>query len=455
MSKLLIDKGWVIPMASSQATIIENGAVAIEDERIVSIGTSEEVKKSGFIADIIIDADGKAILPGLINTHTHLVGGFNKGITEDVPRTSGGLFNIIFPLHEHYVKREDVYYPGLVHGMEMLMTGTTTINETWWYASESARIVKDLGIRAVISEMLREMDSAYLSPTNLERDWDQKILEQGFDEAIRLIEEWHGKDNGRITCRVAPFSPDTLTEKGLLRSRDLAEKYGLGLHVHLAEIPGENEYVQKAYGKSPVELMRDLGMLGEHFIGVHVVFVSDSDIQILADTHTKVSHTPFLVAKRGYFPPIEKFYQAGVDVSLGSDWCSNDLWTIMRTAILFARVRSGDVRTLSAYDALSMATIRAAQCLNMDNHIGSLEGGKKADVILVDMKTPWCNPIRKQNIISNLVYNANGGDVIHVIVDGKIVVENGVLKTLDQYEVMSKAQEVAEKIWNSADVLFN
>src|SRR5262249_50058315 len=150
VSKTLIEAGWVVPKAASEA-VLRNGAVAIENDRIVDVGLAKDVR-GRFTPDNVITAPKAVVLPGLINTHTHLVGGFNKGITEDL--TGHGLFKRARPLQEDYVRAEDIYYPGMAHGMEMLMTGTTTINETWWNQAESAKIVRDLGIRAILSEMV-------------------------------------------------------------------------------------------------------------------------------------------------------------------------------------------------------------------------------------------------------------------------------------------------------------
>ncbi|MDB5028145.1 MAG: 5-methylthioadenosine/S-adenosylhomocysteine deaminase, partial [Candidatus Eremiobacteraeota bacterium] len=180
------------------------------------------------------------------------------------------------------------------------------------------------------------------------------------------------------------------------------------------------------------------------------VFLSDSDIEIFAETGTKFSHTSYHVPKRGYFPPMEKVYAAGIDVSFGSDWCSNDLWKFMRAGILIPRVQTGDVGMLNGYDALRMATLGGARALGMENEIGTLEAGKKADIILVDVTTPWCNPIYKPNLITNLVFNANGSDVTDVFVDGNAVVSDREIRTVDRREVLKETQRRAERLWGLA-----
>jgi 5-methylthioadenosine/S-adenosylhomocysteine deaminase len=450
MKRVLIKNGWLIPMAGAEEVVVD-GAVAFDNGRITYVGKSRDFDAAKFKPDTVVDARGKAILPGLVNTHTHLVGAYIKAITEDVRGPAGsGLFKRALPLQVRHVKREDMYWGGMVHAMEMVMTGTTTINETWWHQKELAPVVRDIGLRAVISEMVVETDLSEIRPDVPERRWNRGLFEQGYEAAIELYEEWEGKENGRITTRIAPGGPGYVSDAGLVRCRDLAEKQGVGLHIHFAEIPGETEFMLHRYSKRPVALMRDLGMLGQHVIGIHCVFLDDDDIQIMAETGTKFSHTAFHVPKRGYFPPMPKVYKAGIDVSLGSDWCSNDLWNFMRAAILIPRVLTGDVGAMSGYDALRMATMGGARCLGLEKEIGSLEIGKKADIILVDMTRPSCNPIRLENICTNLVYNANGSDVTHVFVDGRLVVEDREMKTVDRHAMLREAQSRAERIWGEA-----
>lgn len=452
MTKTLIDHGWVIPVTKRDLTI-PDGAIAIEGDRIVAVGESADVKKR-FKPDRTIDARGKAVLPGLINTHTHLVGAFNKATTEDAKRAMGGAFKRAIPLQEDFVKADDIYFPSLVHGIEMLKTGTTTINEMWWYMPEPARVVKDLGIRAVVGGVVREMNTGKITPGDFGRDWLPDLAKQNLDECEALIQEWNGACGGRITTRVAPDGPDRARPPVLEKCRDLAKKYGVGLHTHLASVPAEQGFMEHHYGKRAVAFMNDLGLLGPNTVAAHCVFMDDSEIEIMRSTRTQMSHTAYLVGKRAYFPPMDKIYRAGIDLSLGSDWTSNDLWKTMQAAILLARVQSGDIELVDAYRLLEMATMGGAKALGMEKDIGSLEAGKKADIILVDLTTAWTNPIRRENVVSDLVYNASGSDVTHVMVDGEMLVENRTLKTLDEREVIAQAQKVAERVWSAASHLF-
>jgi 5-methylthioadenosine/S-adenosylhomocysteine deaminase len=450
--KTLIHGGYLIAMAGGE-DILADGGLVIEDDRIVAVGTADRLAPHRGDAERVIDARGHAILPGFVNTHTHLAGALTKALTEDVP-TYGGPFRIALGMHEHIIAKEDILLPGMVHGVEMLKTGTTTINECWWHQPQSARIIERVGLRGVVSAEIREVDSSKIGFGRVDRDWDQRLVEEGLAEAEELFENWHGRANGRITCRVAPDGPDRLRPETLGRLGELARKHGVGLHTHLCSVPGENEFMLQAWGKKSVPLLKELGLLGPDFVGAHCVFVDDEDIAILAETGACMSHTAFLVAKRGYYPPMKKIYAAGVNVSLGSDWLSNDMFKVMRSAIVIPRAMFRDVSIRNAYDVLRMATIGGAQCLGLDREIGSLEPGKKADVVLVDMRTAWCNPVRRQNLITNLVYNANGSDVRHVFVDGEHLVDGGRLTRFDEAELIAEAQVVAEHVWAASAHLF-
>ena len=450
--KTFIHGGYLIPMAGP-AGIVPDGALAIDGDRIAAVGTSAALARQRDDADRIIDAKGHAILPGFVNTHTHLAGALTKALTEDVP-TYGGPFRIALGMHENIITKDDILLPGMVHGVEMLKTGTTTINECWWHQPQSARIIKAVGLRGIVAAEIREVDSSKIGFGRNDRAWDPRLVEEGLDEARELFENWHGKEGGRITCRVAPDGPDRLRPETLGRLGELARQHGVGLHTHLCSVPGENEFMVQAWGKRSVPLLKELGLLGPDFIGAHCVFVDDADIEILRETGACMSHTAFLVAKRGYYPPMNKIYAAGVNVSLGTDWLSNDMFKVMRSAIVIPRAVFQDVKVRNAEDVLRMATIEGARCLGLDRDIGSLEPGKKADVTLVDMRTAWCNPLRTQNLITNLVYNANGSDVSHVFVDGELLVEEGRLTRFDEAELIAEAQIVAERVWTAAEPLF-
>jgi 5-methylthioadenosine/S-adenosylhomocysteine deaminase len=450
--KILIEGGYVIPMAGS-AEVVADGALAIEDDRIAAVGTRESLTGLDREFDRVIDARGHVVIPGFVNTHTHLAGALTKALTEDVS-TYGGPFRIALGMHENVIKKEDVLLPGMVHGVEMLKTGTTTINECWWHQPQSARVIKEVGLRGVVAAEIREVDSSQIGFGRVDRSWDSRLVDEGLAEAEELFENWHGAADGRITCRVAPDGPDRLRPETLGRLGELARKHGVGLHTHLCAVPGENEFMLQAWGKRSVPLLKELGLLGPDFIGAHCVYMDEADIAIMVETGACMSHTAFLVAKRGYYPPMKQIYAAGMNVSLGSDWLSNDMFKVMRSAIIVPRALFQDVGIRNGYDVLRMATIEGARCLGLDHEIGSLEAGKKADIAIVDVRTSWCHPLRKENLITNLVYNANGSDVRYVLVDGELLVDGGTLTRFDEADLIAEAQIVAERVWKASEPLF-
>ncbi len=450
--KTVIRGGYLIPMRDGSVDITNDGGLVIEADRITECGSAVTIDAQLATADRVIDARGHAILPGFVNTHTHLAGALTKGMTEDVT-TYGGPFRIALGMHENVIRKEDVLLPGMVHGVEMLKTGTTTINECWWHQPQSARIIERVGLRGVVAAEIREVDSSTIGFGRLERNWDERLVQEGLEEAQDLFENWQGRAGGRITCRVAPDGPDRLRPETMGMLGDLARKHGVGLHAHLCSVPGEAEFMRAMWGKPSVPLLRELGLLSENFIGAHCVFMDDDDIAIMTETGACMSHTAYLVGKRGYYPPMDRIYPSGMNVSLGTDWLSNDMFQVMRSAIVIPRALFHDVGIRTAADVLRMATIGGARCLGLDGDIGSLEKGKKADLMLVDLRKAWCQPLRVENLIATLVYNANGGDVTHVWVDGELLVSEGRLTRFDELELFAEAQAVAEDVWSRAKYL--
>ncbi len=454
MTKTLIEGGYVVPMVRRDE-VIADGVVAFADDRLVHVGSREDFDAAAFAADRVIEARGRAVLPGLVNTHIHLIGAYLKGITEDVSGTAAaGLFNRALPVLAECRDPDDVYFGSLAHATEMVMTGTTTLVNTWHKEANIAPAVRDLGVRASLSEFLVEIGFGGLDAKTMERPWRTDRLNRSLDAAEELFETWHGKEDGRITVRISPGGPGYMSMDGMVRSRELADRLRLGINVHIAELPGETECTQKLYGKRPVEISMETGVLAPDAIAIHCVFLNEADIAMLAESGATLSHTSYHLAKRGYFPPMEAVYPTGINVSLGSDWCSNDLWHYMRAAILIPRAMTGDVGMLSGYDALEMATMGGARGLGLEDEIGSLEAGKKADVILVDVSRPWSMPIRLENFLSNLVYNAGGGDVTDVFVDGRDIVRDREVVTIDRAEVFNQVQQRAERIWARAEKNF-
>jgi 5-methylthioadenosine/S-adenosylhomocysteine deaminase len=208
--------------------------------------------------------------------------------------------------------------------------------------------------------------------------------------------------------------------------------------------------MRKAYGKGSVEYLHGLGYLSPRFVGAHCVFMTPAEVGIMKDTGAHMSHTAYLVGKRGYFPPMDEVYRQGVSVSIGADWLSNDVFKTLRAAILLARHQAKSTTIINGPRVLEFATLGGARALGLEREIGSLEVGKRADLFLLNLRLPWLNPIRPQNIVSNIVYNANGSDVTDVVIDGRIVVEDGRCVTVDETEAFRECERVARTVWERA-----
>lgn len=455
MTRTVIEGGYVLPM-TGRDKLYPGGVVAFDGQRLVYVGDRAGFDAEAFQADETISAAGRAVLPGLINTHIHLIGAYLKGVTEDVPGGSAGsgLFNRALPILAECRDPADVYCGALACAMDLVATGTTTMVNTWHRETNVAPAVRDLGCRASLSEMLVEIGLSGLNAATLDRAFVAGRLDRQIEQARQLHAEWNGAADGRISVRVSPGGPGYMSMEGMRRARALAEELNVGINVHIAEVPGETEFAEKLYGKRPIEIGVETGVLGPDAIAIHCVFMNDADVDLLAQSGAHMSHTSYHVTKRGYFPPMTMVYAAGVPVALGTDWCSNDLWHYMRAAILTPRAMTGDVTLLDGYAALEMATMAGARALGMEDDIGSLAPGKKADVILLDVTRPWLRPIRPENFASNLAYNASGADVTDVWVDGRPIYRNRRFTTVDQDAALDEVQSRAEAIWKRAEANF-
>jgi len=445
MTDLIVQHALILPIAGRR--IIHDGAVAVSEGRIEAIGKTDEIRRH-FKADEIVDASKKFMMPGIINAHSHVGSAFVKGLTED---REGGFYKIGLPV-SHFVTPEDIYYHSILGLIETTKFGSTCINEQWHYMDETAKVVESMGTRAVISETVFETDYMRMR----EKDWS-RVAGKGeatLAKNVELIKKWHGKADGRILCRIGTHAPDTLEPELLIKAKEIAQKYNVGLHIHCAQSRAEIEYINKRYGVGSVEFLESIGFLGPDVIAAHLAWINDKEVAILKKRGVHMAHCPVIMAKRGQFPPMQSIYSAGVNVAIGTDWLSMDPWDNMRAAIFISRVLSQKVSTLDAVRALEMATINGARALHLESTLGTLEVGKKADFILVDLKTAHLYPMHDQyeDVVSNIVYNVNGNDVDSVYVDGKPVVINHKCIRYNEEEAIERAQKSAEDLWARAKV---
>jgi 5-methylthioadenosine/S-adenosylhomocysteine deaminase len=428
LADILIKDGYVITV-DPQRRIFERGSVAIEGGKIVAVGKGVKTK-----AETVIDARGKAVLPGLINAHTHLSMTLFRGVADDMPLMEW-LETKIWPI-EVNLTADDCYAGALLGCLEMIKSGTTCFADQYFYMEDVVRAVGEAGLRGVLARGIIELD-------------DPKKRETTIREGERLVKTCHGKANGRILTMFGPHSAYTCSPECLMRVKELAKKYKVGIHTHIAETQDEIGKITKKYGKRPVEHLDSIGFLGPEVLAAHCVWVTDQEIKIAQKQGVKPVHNPVSNMKTASgMAPVPEMLAAGMPVALGTDGAASnnslDMFDEMKFAALLNKVHKLDPTALPAQKVLEMATVNGAIALGLQDKIGSLEVGKKADIVLVDMKKPHLVPLH--NVISHLVYSAVGGDVDTVIVDGKILMQGCKVLTLDEDKILEGAQKASDDL---------
>jgi len=421
MVDLLIKGGLVYTMDSSKR-VIEDGAVAIEGNSIFDVGkTSDIVPK--YSAARMIDARGKAVLPGFVNVHTHLPSIFVRGVYGVVRE---GLYQVLFPSKEH-LKPEHCYALGLASCAEAITSGSTTIQETYNYMHHFAKAAKETGIRADLGEQIAEAN--YLAIKDGVYEYLPEQAKVMVKRANTLKEQWNGKADGRITVSWAPLAPDMCTPwvyEEVMSHHQPGEK----VSTHVAQSLQEIEQVKKLYGKTTVQHLKELGVLGPDLIGAHCIHCDDTDLRDLKASGASILHCPRPYLLNGTTAPLAKWTEMGIKVGLGTDNVYHTMWETMRSALYGARVRErlGESVSPSYYEMLELASIRGAEVMGIAESVGSLEIGKRADIQLIDMYQPHILPTA--DITSSLVLYGGTANVDTVIVDGNIVKENGKITTI-------------------------
>ncbi len=416
------------------ATIIANkiikGSLLIQNDKIVEISNKIGLND----ADEVINAEGKVLIPGLVNTHTHLSMTLMRGLADDMPLETW-LNDHIWPV-EAELDGEHCYAGALLACAEMIKSGTTCFNDMYFFMDHVAKAAGEAGIRGTLSHGMIDFG-------------DEDKRKKEFKETIRIIKKCHDTADGRIKVAFGPHSPYTCSQELLEGVKKESAKYGVRIHIHVAETKKEVEDVTNEHGKRPFEYLDEIGFLGSEVTAAHGVWLSDSEIDIIKERDVKISHNPSSNMKLSSgVSPVAEILRKGGCVSLGTDGpASNnnmDMLEEMKIAALLQKVKTMDPTVLTAQEVFNMATINGANSLGLENEIGIIEVGKKADLVLVDMKTPKLTPFR--NPISHLVYSANGGDVDTVICNGELLMENRELLTLDESNVIEIAENASEDL---------
>lgn len=429
--------GGIILTLNENDTRIEDGALAIDGDTIVALGKAEEIK-SQFVSCTLIEAENYLVMPGLVNGHTHAAMTCFRGIADDLELMTW-LNNYIFPAEAKNVDPELAYWGSLLACAEMIKSGTTTFCDMYLFEDETARAAKQAGMRCLLGEGLFDFPSP-----------NAQTPADGFTYTRKLIEKWDS--DPLINIIVEPHSLYTCSPALLAEAKKFADEYHLPYAVHLLENQAERAQLQQKFGKGAVEFLWDLGYLTERFLAYHCVFMDDEDIRLFADHGCKVIDNPESNMKLASgVAPIPAMLAAGITVGLGTDGCASnnnlDMFQAMDTAAKLHKVHSLDPTVMDARTVIRMATCEGARTLGLGNITGSLEAGKKADVIIIDLNKPHLTPM--YNEYSHLVYAAGGADVDTVLINGKVVMKNRHLLTIDESEVVAKVREIAVRIKRS------
>jgi 5-methylthioadenosine/S-adenosylhomocysteine deaminase len=432
---ILIKNGYLITL-DDEGTRIPDADLGILDGMIVSMGKDLQQKSKR-----VINANGNAVMPGLVNCHMHET--LERGLVEDLPLMRW-LEEVCFPIDrafQPYHQRA----AALMSQLEMIRGGTTTFIDIYRYPEEAALVAEQSGLRAILSPQI--IDEPAGAGETLESN-------------IQFIETWKDKVPGRIFAWFGPHAPYTVRPETYQRIADLAGKYQTGIHTHLCEVRSEVDQILKTYGKTPVEYLDELGVLQRRFLGAHGVHLSDRDIQLLAERGAAIAYNPSSNMKLASgVAPVPDMIAAGVKVGLGTDSnLSNnnlDMFEEMRLAAMLQKLTRNDPEALPVEQVLRMATSRAADCLGLGEQIGSLEIGKRADIILLDLHAAHMWPIipePESNVYEQIVYSANAGDVVTTIVDGKVLMLEREFFTLDKDEAEVMVHEAVLDLLSKAGI---
>ncbi|HJX93671.1 MAG TPA: amidohydrolase [Pyrinomonadaceae bacterium] len=436
---LLVLGGTIVTMDVSRR-VIDDGAIAVRDGRIIGIGPRVEIEHS-YTARKTISGAGKLITPGLINGHTHVPMVLFRGLADDLDLQEW-LTKYIFPAEAKNVNEEFVRAGTRLGLAEMIRGGTTTYCDMYYFEDAIAEETFAAGVRGVLGETLIDFPVA-----------DNKTNAEGMAYVEKFVSRWKG--NELIVPAIAPHAPYTVSEDHLKAVRAFSDRTGAPIVTHVSETKREVDDSVKAKGASPVAYLDRIGFLNERVIAAHVVWPQGTDINILKQRRVGVVHNPQSNMKLASgVAPVPRMMDEGVLLGLGTDGAAsnNDLnmWEEMDTVAKLHKVFSGDPKVISAQQAFELATIRGAAALHLEKEIGSLETGKRADILIIERDS--LNQIPLYNIYSDLVYATKGSDVESVIINGRIVMQDRRLLTLNEVAIKRDARVFREKIAKSLNI---
>ncbi len=451
---MLFTNATIITMNPTRA-IITGGAIAIKDNRIAAVGKTDALLRQ-YSGDQIIDVKGKLIIPGLIDTHVHLAQALIRGCADDMALIQW-LRERVWVLQGNFT-HDDGYVSARLCIAEMLKSGTTTFLESMLahrYGFDGiARAVDESGIRACLAGIVMDIGT-YATQSSSMHPGMVESRETSLFGVLDMHSKWHGAANDRVHVWFGPRTPGGVSSELYREMSDYAHQRDMGITMHLAEVEADKIFLNEKYGLSPVYYAESVGLLGPKTVLVHMVWLARADIDKLAETRTSVSHNPSSNSKLASgVCKVPQMLASGVNVALGCDGGPSnndyDLVREMKLAAIIHKAVTNDPLIVPAETVLEMATINGARALGLEQEIGSLEAGKKADLVVIDLNRLHTTP--SPNPISSLVYAATGAEVDTVVVDGRIVVEHGQLLTMDENEVMEQAHQHAGALYRRTGI---
>ena len=426
MGKLWIRNTQILTMTGAP---LFAGDILIEDDKIAVLGQVSEEQASG--AEVI-DGRHTVAMPGLVNTHTHAAMTLLRSYADDM-ELMPWLNDKIWPAEAKFVN-EYIYWGSALAAVEMIQSGTTTFADMYDSMHEVARVTEESGLRANLARGCVVFSDPELK--NIQKN-------------VRLYENFHNTADGRIKVYFAPHAPYTCPPEYVSKIVEAADQCKTGIHVHLAETQDELRQIREGYGKTPTEYLNDLGVFKLPTLAAHSVYLTESDIAILKENNVGIAHNPSSNLKLASgIANIPKYLQAGLNVGIGTDGCSSNntlnMFKEMTICSFVQKVNAMDPTVLPAEEILKLGTIGGAKAMRWDDEIGTLEVGKKADLILVDINKPHFAPWN--NTVSDLVYSAQGSDVKTTIVNGKVLMKNYEVLTMDVEKIMAETFRIARNV---------
>nr|WP_239588107.1 amidohydrolase [Gracilibacillus alcaliphilus] len=431
-------KGDIITMNEDDDILLQS-AIVIKGDKIEASGDVITLAKQYPDAEVV-DCSSMMIMPGFVNPHYHGALVINRGVGSDtgVPP----LYSRNMPQGVLLTEEEcDLF--NIFGYVEALRAGNTCIGSNYIQSTKSLTAIKDLGLRAVISERVHNIDF-FRVPEGV-YSLDEQAQEGTLAKNIELIDKWHNSANGRITCHFGPHAPDTCTTNFLEEIISLARKYDVGITTHLAQSKMEVEEIQRRDGITPVQLYHELGILGSKTVAAHCIHLTEADQALLVETNTSVAHVPEGNLKKGDIAPIAALEEKGVNVAICTDSMSGSMFESMRFGLAVHRLSSGRRIGPTPRHIVEMGTLKGAKALGMDHDIGSLEVGKKADLIAIHKDKFHIAPIISP--YGTIVHSVQASDVAHVWIDGEWCVRDGNVTGIDEEQLSAEVQYVSDKCW--------